>query len=105
MDNNRVPERPAAVPKKRLSDFWIGFIGTAVPVAATSIAAMVLIFNRGQGWLLFIPSAIWVAAMIAAIVMVIAGNKWKRLASGIFTGAGISIVIFGITCFASVFSL
>ena len=77
-----------------MSDFRKALIITAIPIVVLSLISLAV----QSVWIA--AAALWVVAIVAAIVLIFTGRR--EIASGIFTGIGIGIVALGATCFATI---
>ena len=77
-----------------MSDFRKALIITAIPIVVLSLISLA----GPSVW--FAAAALWVIAIVAAIVFISKGRR--EIAAGVFSGIGIGIVALGATCFANI---
>ena len=87
-------EERGKLTRKPMSDFRKALIFTAIPIVVLSLISL-------AGFIIvsLAATALWVIAIVAAIVFAVKGRR--TTAAGIFAGIGIGIVALGATCFAN----
>jgi hypothetical protein len=91
--------------KPIMSDFRIALLATIIPIIAISVTSAVLgalvTLGTDFGWILWwLAVGLWGIAFIIAIIF---GVRHKRsIASGIWVGIAISVIVLGTTCFVNI---
>jgi len=105
-NTNQEKQAPPA-PKGGMSDFRKALLWTAIPIVVLSVLSGVGGWFSGGNmaiipWALFwlIPAALWLIALVRAIVFTITDRRER--AAGIWAGIGIGIIALGSSCFAIV---
>jgi uncharacterized RDD family membrane protein YckC len=88
-------------PKKRMSDFLIALLATAIPLLVLSVIDVGMVIAGGpSGFGIGVVSMMWVLAILASIGFAI--GRRRQIALGILAGAAIGAVGLGLSCFAAI---
>jgi hypothetical protein len=93
-------QQPQPAPRKRMGDFLIALLATAIPLLVLSIIDVgIAIAGGSSGFGIGLVSMLWVLAILACVGFAI-GRK-RQIALGILTGAAIGAVGLGLSCFVT----